>query len=484
MFNFPDFSASTIIVAGDIMLDRYFWGEVKRISPEAPVPVVRVSKKTGSIGGAGNVALNLAGLGCRTFLFGVRGDDSPGRFLEDLIKEKQINSCLIKSSTQPTTTKTRIIGQGQQIVRLDEEQPGRLEPEIIEKLIERLAIHLEKANAVILSDYKKGIFQGDAAKKIISLCQKAKIPVFVDPKGHSWERYRGAFCLTPNSAEFKLVSIPLGEQNKNADAKIDAQVRHILKTCGIEYLMLTRGSKGISLFGGQQEKEFKIETQAREVFDVSGAGDTVIATLCAARASGCSMKEAATLANYAAGIVVGKLGTQPVSAKELKKTLNIQSRKELPKLFSFQDAREIVDRWRAKGKKIVFTNGCFDILHIGHIQLLHAAAAQGHKLILGLNSDNSVKRLKGKLRPVTPENERAALLSSIIGVDMVVIFEQDTPLELIKLLKPDILVKGGDYTPQTVVGHELIEKNGGKVVIIPLIKGISTSQVIKTLKGR
>ena len=477
------------------MLDRYFWGKVKRISPEAPVPVVRVSKKTGNIGGAGNVALNLAGLGCRTFLFGVRGDDSQGRFLEDLIKKKQIDSCLIKSSTQPTTTKTRIIGQGQQIVRLDEEQPGRLESKTIEKLIEQIAIHLKKANAVILSDYNKGIFQGDAAKKIISLCQKAGIPVFVDPKGRSWERYQGAFCITPNSAEFKLVSMPLGDQNKSVGDQpndwVDGRIEHqfeyqaqqIIETYGLEYLMLTKGSKGISLFG-QQQKEFKIKTQAREVFDVSGAGDTVIATLCAARASGCTMKEAATLANQAAGIVVGKLGTQPISAKDLKKTLNIQSRKEIPKLFSSQDAREIVEGWGARGKKIVFTNGCFDILHIGHIQLLHAAAAEGDKLILGLNSDQSVKRLKGELRPVTSENERAAILSSIIGVDIVVIFEEDTPLELIRLLKPDVLVKGGDYTPETVVGHQLVEENGGKIVIVPLIKGISTSQVIKTLKRR
>jgi D-beta-D-heptose 7-phosphate kinase/D-beta-D-heptose 1-phosphate adenosyltransferase len=475
----PDFSKQTIIVIGDVMLDQYFWGDVDRISPEAPVPVVKVNKKTTSLGGAGNVAMNLKGLNCGHQLIGLRGLDGNGDHLIAILEKEAIDHTLDTIQTHPTTTKTRILGQGQQLIRLDEERTLGIDGQDVDRLLHILDSCLEKAAGVIISDYGKGIFKSDAAQRVIERCRPLNIPVFVDPKGHDWERYKGATCITPNTVEFNLVA-PFDEYDEST---LEKQARKALEQFDLQYILMTRGAKGMSLFSAHQAT-VHISTEAQEVFDVSGAGDTVIATLTAAFCSGMGMQRAAGLANTAAGVVVGKIGTQPITKKELNQALSDRSLMGTTKCMGLNQAAAMVEGWRRDGQRVVFTNGCFDILHVGHIKLLHAAAAEGDRLIVGLNSDRSVKRLKGKSRPIVPEEERAALLSSIKGVDIVIIFDEGTPINLIRGLKPDILVKGGDYTPETVVGHEIVEQSGGRVVIVPLIDGVSTTKVIQSTQGK
>jgi D-beta-D-heptose 7-phosphate kinase/D-beta-D-heptose 1-phosphate adenosyltransferase len=475
----PDFSTCSVIVVGDVMLDIYFWGEVKRISPEAPVPVVRIKEKTRTLGGAGNVALNLAGLKCSTVLLGIRGNDFNGEHLSEILTQRGIGDHLIRSPMQLTTTKTRIIGQGQQLLRLDEEETLEIAGESRNRLIDRFDEALKQSDAVILSDYGKGVLKGQTAQEIIGRCRQRNVPVFVDPKGLSWERYRGATCITPNLAEFRLVA-PCPSNNEKA---LEEQARQIIDRFDLAYLVVTRGSRGLSLFG-KNLPAVHISAEVKEVFDVSGAGDTVIATLAAAFGSGLAMHHASELANIAAGIVVGKLGTQPIYDTELKGAVRDKELADVKKFCDRVQAKRIISAWKSEGKRIVFTNGCFDLLHIGHIKLLQAAGEKGDKLVVGLNSDASVRRLKGDSRPIIPEEERAALLSSIKSVDLVVIFDEDTPMELILEFQPEVLVKGGDYTPETVVGGQMVESWGGKVELVPLVEGVSTTRVIEWVKSK
>jgi D-beta-D-heptose 7-phosphate kinase/D-beta-D-heptose 1-phosphate adenosyltransferase len=477
MLDYPNFNGVHIIVIGDIILDRYFWGEVERISPEAPIPVVKITHKSQRLGGAGNVAMNLSGLKCPTFLLAVCGKDRQGEYLATILKQEGVDHQLVLASNQPTTTKTRIIGQGQQLLRLDEEKSTTISKKIEDKLFLQFETRLPMAQAVILSDYGKGIFNGEFAQKIIRSCKAKKIPVFVDPKGNNWKRYHGADCITPNEAELSQVA-PFDRDN---DTDFSANARKILTDFELAHLLVTRGAKGMSLFNLKQES-VHIPTKAQEVFDVSGAGDTVIATLGAGRACGLSMEAAARLANTAAGVVVGKLGTHAISALELKQALIGKDITGTDKIVGHDQAAEISERWRKEGKKIVFTNGCFDILHIGHMKILRTACGQGNKLIVGLNSDASIKRLKGESRPMMSEEERASLLSNIECVDLVVLFEEDTPLELIKRIKPDVLVKGGDWSLDQVVGRSEVESWGGRVHIVGLLEGISTTSVIEKMK--
>jgi D-beta-D-heptose 7-phosphate kinase/D-beta-D-heptose 1-phosphate adenosyltransferase len=478
MLHYPDFSRAHIMVVGDIILDRYYWGEVDRISPEAPIPVVKVTHKTQRLGGAGNVAMNLCGLKCAVFLLAVCGEDNHVNYLTKIINKEGIDYQLIIDPNQPTTTKTRIIGQGQQLLRLDEEISITISPKIEAKLFSQFKIHLQKTDAVILSDYGKGIFNGDFAQKIIMHCKLNKVPVFVDPKGNSWKRYNGADCITPNEAELFLVA-PFDRQSNN---DLAAKAHKTIIDYKLTHLLVTRGAKGMSLFNLNQDS-IHIQTKAQEVFDVSGAGDTVIATIAASRACNLSMEAAARLANTAAGVVVGKLGTHAISALEFKQALIGKNVTGTDKIVGHDQASEISDRWRNEGKKIVFTNGCFDILHVGHMKVLRTASDQGDKLIVGLNSDASVTRLKGESRPVISEAERAALLSNIESVDMVVLFDEDTPLELIKRIRPDILVKGGDWSCHSVVGRSEVESWGGRVHIVSVLEGVSTTNVIKKMNS-
>ena len=463
-------------MVGDIILDRYIWGDVDRISPEAPVPVVSVRRKTMNLGGAGNVAMNLSGLGCRQVLIGTRGDDMDGACMATILEQEKIHHHLITIQEHPTTTKTRIVGQNQQLVRLDEEMPDPVTGQDAARLKELLDKTLPAADAVIISDYGKGTITPDIAGHIIEKCRLKKNPVFVDPKGVSWEKYQGAFCITPNMAELSRVA-PFSDAD---DATLAHQAIKTMNRLALEYLLVTRGSRGMSLFrlGGTA---LQIPAEAKEVFDVSGAGDTVIATIAAAFAGGMTMQDAAALANMAAGIVIGKIGTQPIDAIALKQACRDKALTGTEKIVSKNLALNRVADWRAHHDRIVFTNGCFDILHVGHIKLLHAAAEHGDRLIVGLNSDRSVRQLKGEKRPIVPEEERAALLSSIKGVDLVVLFDTATPIELIQAFAPDVIVKGGDYTPETVVGHDIVQAYGGKIVIVPLVQGVSTTRVIESI---
>ncbi len=474
----PDFHKCKVVVVGDVMLDIYYWGEVKRISPEAPVPVVRVDYKTNKLGGAANVALNLVKLGCSCSLVGIRGKDLLGELLVRKLNEKGIDTCLVRSKDHITTSKTRIIGRGQQLVRLDDEtvkKPDHLATDSLFKYFCRAA---EKADAVIISDYGKAVFGGELAQRIIRHCRLKNIPVMVDPKGNDWQRYRGASCITPNWSEFIQAA-----EHYQLGGQMKAIAEGLLDTLDLDFLLVTRGAKGMALFS-REGKSVSIHARAREVFDVSGAGDTVIATLAAGRAAGCDMQTAAAMANAAAGVVVGKLGTNPVSADELEQALVTDDLVGGGKIKNMEQACAAIADWKSRGKKIVFTNGCFDLLHVGHVRLLEEAAAKGDVLVVGVNSDESVRRLKGPSRPIIGQDQRAALLAGIKAVDLVVIFEEDTPIDLIRHFKPHVLVKGGDYTVDTVVGHELVKSWGGNIELVPLVGGVSTSQVIASVRAK
>ncbi|MGD9506814.1 MAG: D-glycero-beta-D-manno-heptose-7-phosphate kinase [Syntrophobacteraceae bacterium] len=473
----PDFGGASLLVFGDVMLDRYVWGSVRRISPEAPVPVVKVTSRTQALGGAGNVAANLAGLGCRTFLMGICGNDPNAVAIRLLLEEKGIADELVVHPTAPTTAKTRIMGQNQQLLRIDEEETeGRQPPELLDKLLSAFKRIAREVDAVILSDYAKGALDRSLPPRCISICSELGVPVFLDPKGAAWGHYRGATCITPNEMEFRAGASHLGID----ELPFDEQMASVRKSLDLGFILVTQGAKGMTLLDASGSVS-SIPTTAREVFDVSGAGDTVIATLAASVASGASVRRAVQLANIAAGVVVGKVGTQPIKLSDLHSALRTSECAHSRKTLSLQEARIETASWRASGKRVVFTNGCFDILHSGHVKLLSEAAANGDKLIVGLNSDSSVRRLKGPSRPVISETERGAILSALKDVDMVVLFEEDTPLELIRALRPDVLVKGGDYTRETVVGHDLVESWGGRVALIDLEAGKSTTRLIEKI---
>ena len=468
----------TVAVIGDIIMDRYIWGDVTRISPEAPVPVVKVKRTTANLGGAGNVAMNLKGLGCTPILVGTRGEDPNGAVLMDILNRESLEHHILTIPDHITTTKTRIIGQRQQVVRLDEESSNYIIPVLHAQLMKHIKSICSTVDAVIISDYGKGLMTENITKEIIKHCCAKKMPVFVDPKGVSWERYSNATCITPNTSELYLTA-PYDMQD---ESDLEKQTTKLMQKLALEYLLVTRGAQGMTLFA-KNASPTRIPAKAKEVFDVSGAGDTVIATITATFAAGLTMQEAAEIANKAASVVVGKIGTQPIEAVELRQIATGESLLERKKIVTRQVALSKISSWRNMGKKIVFTNGCFDILHVGHIKLLNTAAKEGDKLIVGLNSDASVKQLKGDKRPVVHEAQRAILLAGIKGVDLVVLFGEETPMDLIQQFEPDVLVKGGDYKPETVVGYEAVVKNGGRVVIVPLVDGVSTSSFIQSVKN-
>jgi len=473
----PDFSSCRVLVAGDVMLDVYYWGDVGRISPEAPVPVVNVKKKTYTLGGAGNVALNLVGLGCDVALIGVCGDDPAGARVVRALADNNIHNHLVVDPDHITTTKTRVLGHKQQLVRLDEERRWSAVGRDGDRLVADFEALISGSDVVVLSDYGKGMFGGGLAEIFIARCTAAGVPVFVDPKGGDWSRYERATCITPNSGEFAAVcDAPIDEESRFND-----QAEAVIRKYHLDYLLVTMGSRGMALFG-REMPPLHISTEAREVFDVSGAGDTVVGVVAAACGCGLPISEAAVLANCAAGIVVQKVGTSPISIVELEAAPRGRGRAGGGEIFFMAGAGKMVAVWRREGRRIVFTNGCFDLLHTGHVKLLHAASEEGDRLIVGINSDDSVRRLKGTSRPVLPEKERAALLAAIGCVDMVVLFPQDTPLELIKAFKPDVLAKGGDYSPETVVGRDEVEGYGGKVCLVPLKEGMSSTGIIRAVK--
>ena len=475
------FEGIKIMVVGDVMLDRYLWGEVKRISPEAPVPVFHIKKRSVVPGGSGNVVLNLIGLGASVTLISIIGKDENAHKLKKLFGDQKIKSILLRDQSRPTIIKTRIISKGQQLLRVDDENDIVLNESIKRKIIEQVRREIRKCDAVILSDYGKGIFQTqNVTEAIIEISKDHDVPIIVDPKGKNWERYAGATCITPNTDELELL---FGETIKD-DKDLVGGMNTILSEYMLSNLLVTRGPLGMCLLSNDGTPQF-ISSIAKEVYDVSGAGDTVIATLTAGIASGMSYFDAAQLANIAAGVVVGKLGTQPIKILELKAATKVngeQCRGGVNyKIHSLAAAALQVQAWKANDEKIVFTNGCFDLLHPAHIYLLNEAKACGSRLIVGLNSDASVRRLKGEDRPILNEKDRAAIIGALNCVDIVIIFNEDTPLELIKSLQPDMLVKGADYRSESVVGGEIVASYGGNVVLVPILEGYSTTNLTSKL---
>jgi D-beta-D-heptose 7-phosphate kinase / D-beta-D-heptose 1-phosphate adenosyltransferase len=463
------------LVIGDVMLDRYVIGEVGRISPEAPVPVVLIKSEEARAGGAANVAANLALLGISTQLIGCVGVDTEAKTLSQLIKKTGAKASLIASKTRPTIAKTRILGGHQQMLRLDQEDSAvfsTTENTLLLKTIE--AEIAKKPSVVILSDYAKGLLSEKVCQQIIKRCKAKKIAVLVDPKGSDYSKYQGATALTPNKKE-TAEACGVSPQDTDLIKKASG-----LKTkLGLDFLAVTRGEEGISLI----DKEIHhLPATARQVFDVSGAGDTVIATLAAGLMHDLSPLQSLELANIAAGVVVGKVGTVPITQADLLEALIAkQGLSQAHKICNLAELQGKVESWKVLKQKIIFTNGCFDLLHAGHVTYLEAAKKRGDKLILGLNTDRSVRALKGKTRPVVNEQDRARVLAALESVDAVILFDEDTPLKLIKTIKPNVIAKGSDYTAAQVVGGKEVKSWGGEIALIDLVEGRSTSNIISKL---
>ncbi len=471
-------SKKTILVIGDVMLDRYLMGNVNRISPEAPVPVVLLKQAEDRAGGAANVAANLSGLGLPTQIIGCFGEDITGEILKRIISESGIGiDHSMTSTSRPTVSKTRVMSGNQQIVRIDDESATAFSKDENTQLLANIAKALDaKPAMVILSDYAKGVLSDSTCKTIIENCKKLNIPVIADPKGRDYSKYKGAYTLTPNKKE---TAEACGVDINQTEVLLKA-AEQLKKILDLDFLAVTRGEEGISLIDDKQIQH--IPATAKKVFDVSGAGDTVIATLAAGLVHGLNPHDALQLANIAAGIVVGKVGTVPVSQTELLKTLvSEDGQSQIDKICDLAQLTELVHHWKSSHQKVVFTNGCFDLLHAGHVTYLEAAKKTGDKLILGLNTDRSVSALKGPTRPVVHEGDRARVLAALASVDAVVLFDDDTPLQLIDAIRPDIIVKGDDYTEDQVVGGTEVKSWGGSVKLIPLVQGRSTSNIIKKL---
>jgi D-beta-D-heptose 7-phosphate kinase/D-beta-D-heptose 1-phosphate adenosyltransferase len=472
------FSRIKVLVVGDLMLDRYILGEVDRISPEAPVPVLRHAQRYERPGGAANVAMNLAGLGCQVFLSGFWGADGEQAELARLLEPARIDTAGVVTSSLPTISKTRIVARTQQLLRLDIESREAFPQVELERLEARAVELVKKVHAVILSDYAKGALTEAVCAAVIRAARHAGVPVLVDPKTKDLSKYSGATTICPNLNELSLATgVPAYQTEELLAAAHEQMVEHDFK-----FLTVTMSEKGIRILGPNARDDYYSPARAREVFDVSGAGDTVIATLAASLAGGLHIHTAVDLANLAAGIVVGKIGTVPIAQHELIAALTPSSGiTSAEKILDFERVQVRVAEWRNAGETVVFTNGCFDLLHVGHITLLEDCRRFGSKLVLGLNADGSVRRLKGPTRPIVGERERARVMAALASVDAVVLFDEDTPLELIRALKPDVLVKGGDYTIETVVGHEDVLANGGRVEIVPTVEGFSTTHIVKKL---
>jgi len=462
-----------VLVIGDVMLDRYIWGDVERISPEAPVPIVRASHSSAQPGGAGNVAMNIAGLGATATLFGFCGEDVEQNVLQGCLQAAGIEAMIIPVATHPTTVKLRILGGKQQMLRLDTEMTNGYPIEAHQALLKNIERELSSADAVILSDYAKGVLTEAVCQDVIQMSRRLRVPVLVDPKQRSFARYHGATTICPNLSELSLAT---GIPSSRLNALLE-QGQKLVSALELNSLTVTMSEKGIVVLS--HDSKFVAPAMARQVFDVSGAGDTVIATLALGVASGIEMETAVQLANIAAGIVVSKVGTVPVDRDELLTSLTpeIELHAE-EKILSLDRLRMRAAAWRSAEQSIVFTNGCFDLLHLGHITLLESARREGDRLIVAINSDSSVQELKGPSRPIVNERDRARTLAALSAVDAIVIFNDPTPLALIEALRPDVIVKGGDYNENSVVGAKEVLSWGGRVQIVPTVHGFSTTNMI------
>lgn len=464
-----------VIVIGDIMLDQYVCGTVNRISPESPVPVVKMNEEYWQLGGAANVANNIAALGGTVTLLGIIGDDDAGSCLCTLLDQYNISyEELLKSVTYKTNKKVRVLGNNQQIVRMDYNDDQKPSAENLKTLFFRFSQIISDYDTVVISDYAKGICDDVFCQEVINLCQEKDKPVFVDPKGNNWNKYKGAALISPNLKEFsEFIGIQLHNTNKD----IETKCRSLYGTLEIEYLMITRSEKGSTLID-KSNVHYHMPSKAREVYDVSGAGDTVIATLSLFWNKNGDIFDAIRLSNEAAGIVVGKRGTATVSEKELDDINAEQIAQISNKIVTIEKLMETIQTWKLKGESIVFTNGCYDIFHKGHAYSIYAAAKFGQHLIVAINSDSSVRRLKGEGRPINSEYDRAYVIAALGCVDRVIIFSDDTPDAILKDIKPDILVKGGDYKLEEVIGREY----ANRVELIRYIDGYSTTDLIQKIE--
>ena len=479
--NLPDIIAlvesgwrsARILVIGDVMLDKYIWGDVERISPEAPVPVVRATWQNERPGGAANVAMNLAGLGACVTVTGFAGGDEEQERLESMLAEAGIEPALTEVAGVPTTTKLRVFSGNQQMMRLDTEVAPSPSDCAYSTLLKTVSKALPNADAVVLSDYAKGVLTESVCRTIIDEANNLEGPVLVDPKQRSFSRYRGATTICPNLKELSAVT---GEPVADIDRLLAAGQAQ-LDLLDMEFMVVTMGAKGIAVLC--KDSRLHAPAVARQVYDVSGAGDTVIAVLALAMACDVEIEAAVQLANLAAGIVVNKVGTVPIQREELLGALSQERALHMDeKVLPLERLLSRLAMWRSAGDRVVFTNGCFDILHIGHITLLERARRKGDRLIVAVNSDASVRRLKGRSRPIAAESERARILAALSAVDAVVVFNESTPLKLIEEIRPDVLVKGGDYREEAVVGAHEVRAWGGRVELIPLVEGISTTRLI------
>jgi D-beta-D-heptose 7-phosphate kinase/D-beta-D-heptose 1-phosphate adenosyltransferase len=477
-----DFSNIAVLCVGDVMLDRFVYGEMERISPEAPVPVLRLTRTREMLGGAGNVANNIASLGGQAVLVGLLGADGPGDTVRRLAAGLAgVTGAFVDTAERPTICKTRFIATRQQVVRADEESLLPLQQAEQVALRAAIARHLPAVRAVILSDYGKGLLSRELIDFVIDAARQAGIPVFVDPKTKDFGLYRGASCITPNLRELAAASgLPIG-----TDEEVLAAARQVMDHSGAAAILATRSERGMLLAEASGEWH-SVPARAREVFDVSGAGDTVIATLALAHASGRTLLQAMHIANAAAGVVVSKLGTATADVAEVVHELAAQETDQHAppaQLQPLSRVQGLVAGWKEQGLTVGFTNGCFDILHPGHVSLLAAARAQCDRLVVALNTDDSVRRLKGPTRPVNRLQSRAQVIAALRHVDCVTSFDEDTPLELIRVLLPDVLVKGGDYTREQVVGGDLVTAAGGRVMLARIVEGESTTGTIARLQA-
>ena len=468
---------TSVLVVGDAMLDRYVYGVVDRVSPEAPIPILSVERDVAMPGGAGNVVRNLTALGAAVAFVSVVGDDQAGSDLTGLIGgQPNVEPWLLVQSGRTTTTKTRYLARGQQLLRADHEIVEAIHPKLAERLLRITQDALTATTVTVLSDYGKGVLSGDVPARIIAAARSANRRVVVDPRGNDYSRYAGADVVIPNRrALAEATGQPVNTEAALVKAAQDLRVVH-----GFGAVVVTRAQDGMTLVGEGDVRHFPAE--AAEVFDVSGAGDTVVATLAAGLAAGLDLATAVRLSNIAAGIVVGKVGTAVASESDLLAALSPQG-SALRKVVSREQAAEQVERWRQRGWRVGFTNGCFDLLHPGHVHLLEQARAGCDRLVVGLNSDASIRRLKGPTRPIQPEAARAAVLGSVAAVDLVCTYDEDTPEETLQALRPDLLVKGADYTIATVVGAEFVKSYGGDVMLADLLAGHSTTATVERMRS-
>jgi D-beta-D-heptose 7-phosphate kinase/D-beta-D-heptose 1-phosphate adenosyltransferase len=468
---------TSVLVIGDVMLDRYIYGDMTRISPEAPVPILQVTREIGVPGGAGNVVRNLTALGAAVAFISVLGDDQTGSDLTGLVGgQPGVEPWLLVQGGRTTTLKTRYVASGQQLFRADREETAPIHPKLAERMLRIASDAMAATSVTVLSDYGKGVLAGDVPGRLVEMARAAGRRLIVDPRGPDYARYAGADIIVPNRLDLaEATSMPVDTEHAILAAATALRSRH-----GFGAVVVTRGNDGMTLVDDGGARHFPAE--AAEVYDISGAGDTAVATLAAAIAGGVDTETAVRLANLAAGVVVGKAGTAVAREADLLFALSPQ-RSALRKIVPREEAPEQVERWRRRGWRVGFTNGSFDLLHPGHVHLLEEARSKCDRLVVGLNSDASARRLKGPKRPVQPDAARAAVLASLASVDLVVVFEEDTPEALIAELRPDLLMKGADYTLDKVVGAELVRGWGGKVALADLLPGHSTAATLARIRA-